>query len=174
MRHFGPPERPAYLEQLRPEIVRIVTTLLDQLQGQRQIDLVERFNYPLPVTVICRILGVPREDEPQFQVWASALIENLAEQSEAAGRRRDQAQNDLNQYMAGAGQAPPQTAGRRLLSRWRPRRSRRTDGGSPTRRDRRLAADRRARDDRESAWAMACWRCCAIRRSSSACGGSRS
>ena len=60
MRHFGPPERPAYLEQLRPEIVRMVTALLDQLQGQRQIDFVESFAYPLPVTVICRILGVPR------------------------------------------------------------------------------------------------------------------
>jgi len=36
MRHFGPPERPEYLEQLRPEIVRIVTTLLDQLQGSRR------------------------------------------------------------------------------------------------------------------------------------------
>ena len=46
MRHFGPPERPAYLEQLRPEIERIVTTLLDQLQGQRQIDLVDSFAYP--------------------------------------------------------------------------------------------------------------------------------
>ncbi len=49
MRHFGPPERPEYLEQLRPEILRIVTTLLDQLQGQRQFDLVESFDYPLPV-----------------------------------------------------------------------------------------------------------------------------
>ncbi len=101
MRHFGPPERPAYLERLRPEIARIATTLLDELQGQRQIDLVERFNYQLPVTVICRILGVPREDEPQFKVWASAVIENLAEQGEAARRRREQAQIDLNEYMAG-------------------------------------------------------------------------
>ena len=40
MRHFGPPERPEYLEQLRPEILHIVTTLLDQVQGQRQIDFV--------------------------------------------------------------------------------------------------------------------------------------
>jgi cytochrome P450 len=61
MRHFGPPERPEYLEQLRPQILRIVTTLLDQVQGQRQIDFIERFAYPLPVTVICRILGVPRD-----------------------------------------------------------------------------------------------------------------
>ena len=116
MRHFGPPERPAYLEQLRPEILRIVTTLLDDMKGQRQIDLVERFNYPLPVLVICRILGVPREDQPQFQVWASALIENLAEQSAEAGRRRDQAQNDLNQYMAGLITRHRQRPGDDLLS----------------------------------------------------------
>src|SRR5215469_15862126 len=32
MRHFGPPERPAFLEQLRPVIGQYVTTLLDQLQ----------------------------------------------------------------------------------------------------------------------------------------------
>ena len=101
MRHFGPPERPQYLEQLRPEIVRIVTTLLDQLQGQRQFDLVERFAYPLPVTVICRILGVPLEDEPQFRVWAASLIESIAGQTEEQRRQREQARSDLNQYMVG-------------------------------------------------------------------------
>jgi cytochrome P450 len=117
MRHFGPPERPAYLEQLRPEIERIVTTQLDQLQGQRQLDLVERFNYRLPVAVICRILGVPHEDEPRFQVWVSALIENLAGQSEAAQRRREQAQLDLNQYMAGLIERHRQQPGDDMLSR---------------------------------------------------------
>jgi cytochrome P450 len=116
MRHFGPPERPAYLEQLRPEILRIATTLLDQLEGQRQIDLVERFNYQLPVSVICRILGVPQEDEPQFSVWASALIENLAEQGEAARRRRAQAQSDLNDYMAGLVQRHRKQPGNDMLS----------------------------------------------------------
>jgi cytochrome P450 len=101
MRHFGPPERPEYLERQRPEIEHIVTTLLDQLQGQRQFDLVERFAYPLPVTVICRILGVPREDEPKFHVWAEALAESLAASSDAQRRQREQAFKDLNQYIAG-------------------------------------------------------------------------
>src|SRR5579885_2486198 len=78
MRHFGPPARPEYLEHLRPEILRIVTMLLDRMQGQRQIDVVESVAYPLPVTVICRILGVPLEDEPQFRVWADALVESIA------------------------------------------------------------------------------------------------
>jgi cytochrome P450 len=49
MRHFGPPERPGYLDGLRPEIARMVTTLLDQLQGQHQFDFVDQFSYPLPV-----------------------------------------------------------------------------------------------------------------------------
>jgi len=117
MRHFGPPERPTYLEQLRPEILRIVNTLLDQMRGQRQIDFVESFAYPLPVTVICRILGVPREDEPMFHVWASLLVESLAGQTDAQRRQREQAQSDLNQYMAGLVERHRELPGDDLLSR---------------------------------------------------------
>jgi cytochrome P450 len=98
MRHFGPPNRPTYLEQLRPEMLRIITKLLDQLQGQRQIDFIERFAYPLPVTMICRILGVPPEDEPRFHVWAEAVAESVA--THAQRRQRQQAFTDLNEYMA--------------------------------------------------------------------------
>ena len=117
MRHFGPPERPEYLEQLRPEMLRIITTLLDHVQGQRQVDFVERFAYPLPVTVICRILGVPREDEPQFHVWASSLVESLAGQTEAQRRQREQARAGLNQYMAGLVERRRKQPGDDLLSR---------------------------------------------------------
>jgi cytochrome P450 len=116
MRHFGPPERPQYLEHLRPEIVRIVTTLLDQLQGSRQFDLIERFAYPLPVTVICRILGVPQEDEPQFHVWATAITESAAGLTEEQRRKREQATNDLNQYMAGLVERRREHPGNDLLS----------------------------------------------------------
>jgi len=117
MRHFGPPERPEYLEQLRPEIVRIVTTLLDRLQGQRQFDLVERFAYPLPVTVICRILGVPQQDEPQFHVWSTTLIENTAGHTEEHRRRREQANHDLTQYMVGLIKHRQELPGDSLLAR---------------------------------------------------------
>jgi cytochrome P450 len=117
MRHFGPPERPEYLEQLRPEMLRIVTTLLDQMRGQRQIDFVERFAYPLPVTVICRILGVPREDEPRFHVWTQAIVDSSAGQIEAQRRQREQAFNDLNQYLAGLVERHRKLPGDDLLSR---------------------------------------------------------
>ncbi len=116
MRHFGPPERPAYLEQLRPEVARIVTTLIDQMRGQRQIDFVESFAYPLPVTVICRMLGVPLEDEPKFHVWASSLAESLAGQSDEQRQQREQAFNDLNQYMAGLIEHHRQQPGDDMLS----------------------------------------------------------
>lgn len=116
MRHFGPPERPEYLEQLRPEIERIVTELLDRVSGQRQIDLVESFAYPLPVTVICKILGVPQEDEPQFHVWSSALVESIAGQTEEQRRQREQASNDLNQYIAGLVERRRKQPGKDMLS----------------------------------------------------------
>jgi cytochrome P450 len=82
-------------------MLRIVATLLDRLRGQRQIDLVESFTYPLPVTVICRLLGVPLEDEPQFHVWASTIAETVAGQTDEQRRQREQSSNELNQYMAG-------------------------------------------------------------------------
>jgi cytochrome P450 len=52
------------------------------------------------VTAICRILDVPREDEPQFRVWAGEIVESVAMQTEAQRRRRERAFADLNQYMA--------------------------------------------------------------------------
>jgi len=116
MRHFGPPERPEYLQQLRPEMLRIVTTLLDRLRGQRQIDLVESFTYPLPVTVICRLLGVPLEDEPQFHVWASTIAETVAGQTDEQRQQREQSSNELNQYMAGLVESRRQQPGEDMLS----------------------------------------------------------
>jgi cytochrome P450 len=117
MRYFGPPERPEYLEQLRPGIQRIASSLLDRLQGQRQFDFVDSFAYPLPVTVICRILGVPVEDEPRFHQWVKALVENISTASDAGRRQRAQAQNELNQYMADLIERHRQHPGDDLLSK---------------------------------------------------------
>src|SRR5262249_5545791 len=69
MRHFGPPERPKYVDQLVPEIQRVTRSLVDGLTGARRFDVVARVAYELPVAVICTILGVPREDRSKFRVW---------------------------------------------------------------------------------------------------------
>ena len=152
MRHFGPPERPEYLEQLRPDILRIVTTLLDQLQGQRQFDVVERFAYPLPVTVICRILGVPLEDEPRFHAWVEAIMTSLAKEPLTQHRQLEEGFANLNQYMKELVERRRKQPGDDLLSGLA------TDSGPNGRMersvpccDRHPASDCRARDDRESA-----------------------
>ncbi|MGW3465332.1 cytochrome P450, partial [Streptomyces olivaceoviridis] len=67
MRPFGPPHSPHRVDGMRGEIDRITQELLASFRAGEQIDLVDDFAYPLPVTVICRLLGVPREDEPLFR-----------------------------------------------------------------------------------------------------------
>ena len=62
---------------VRPEMERIVTGLIDQMHGRDQIDIVEDFAYPVPVTVICELLGIPREDEPRFHRWTAAIVTGL-------------------------------------------------------------------------------------------------
>src|SRR5262249_31656461 len=77
MRPFGPPHSPGRIDAMHGEITAIAEELIDALQGRDQIDLVEDFAYPLPVTVICRLLGVPDEDEPRFHTWTEAVIAGL-------------------------------------------------------------------------------------------------
>ncbi|MGN5381286.1 hypothetical protein ACQ4WX_41365 [Streptomyces lasalocidi] len=61
---------------MRDEITRITDELIESLRGRTQVDIVDDFAYPLPVTVICRLLGVPREDEPTFRQWSNAITDS--------------------------------------------------------------------------------------------------
>ncbi|MEU0598471.1 cytochrome P450 [Streptomyces sp. NPDC006393] len=103
---FGPPHRPHRIDSLRGELVRIVTELVDGLGDARRIDLVDQVAYPFPVTVICRLLGVPREDEPRFRAWVDPIVAALDPESrndpEAPVQReaRD-ARVQLGMYLAG-------------------------------------------------------------------------
>ncbi|GHE02623.1 cytochrome P450 [Streptomyces alanosinicus] len=74
---FGPPHRPRRIENMRGELGPIVNGLFDGLADKRQFDLVDEFAYPFPVTVICRLLGVPRDDEPKFRAWVDPLVASL-------------------------------------------------------------------------------------------------
>ncbi|OBH07250.1 cytochrome P450 [Mycobacterium sp. E1747] len=64
---------PKVVSALEPEIRSLVDGLLDRVAQQGRFDVVEDFAYPLPVAVICRLLGVPLDDEPRFS-RASALL----------------------------------------------------------------------------------------------------
>ncbi|MFE3452623.1 cytochrome P450 [Nonomuraea sp. NPDC059194] len=77
MRHFGPPHSPLVVENMRGELHEIVKELIDGLADRTRADLVDDVAYPFPVTVICRLLGVPREDESRFHSWADEIVETL-------------------------------------------------------------------------------------------------
>ncbi|MGB0969848.1 MAG: cytochrome P450 [Mycobacterium sp.] len=71
MRHFGPPHSPDVIPDMEPTVVRLCNGLLDKAKAhaKTRIDVVDDFAYPVPVAVICSILGVPVEDEPSFHAW---------------------------------------------------------------------------------------------------------
>src|SRR6201998_3820263 len=66
MRFFGPPHSPDVIPSQEPLCQQIVNDLLDKATGNTRMDVVDEFAYPLPVNVICRIIGGPIEERPQF------------------------------------------------------------------------------------------------------------
>ncbi|MFE3633546.1 cytochrome P450 [Streptomyces sp. NPDC059168] len=99
MPHFvGPPRSPRLISDLESEIHRIVAGLLDDMQGRTRIDAVDDFAYPLPVTVICKVLGVPLEDESRFHRWIETALDALDFGPEAASE-------EMQSRLAGGRQA---------------------------------------------------------------------
>lgn len=64
---------PRAVARLESEVARLVDELLDRAEPGEPYDVVGSLAYPLPVTVICRMLGVPVADEPLFHRWSSQL-----------------------------------------------------------------------------------------------------
>ncbi|ARH89767.1 MULTISPECIES: cytochrome P450 [Streptomyces] len=84
------------VEKLRPQVVALTHELLDELEAAGPpADLVDRFALPIPVAVICRLLGVPPEDRPRFRVWSDAALSTSSLTSEEF----DANQEELRAYM---------------------------------------------------------------------------
>jgi len=64
---------PKVVRSLEPGIADLVDRLLDAVTAAGSFEVITDLAYPLPVAVICRLLGVPIADEAQFS-WASALL----------------------------------------------------------------------------------------------------
>jgi cytochrome P450 len=61
-----------HVERMRPRIEELVDSMLDQLSGT--VDLLGEYAEPLPVYVICDLLGVPRDDHVQLRAWSQAIV----------------------------------------------------------------------------------------------------
>jgi pimeloyl-[acyl-carrier protein] synthase len=68
---------PRVIEGMRAHIQAIVDRLLDKVQGARSMDVIDDLAYPLPVTVICEMLGVPLDDQDAIKGWSSDIARSL-------------------------------------------------------------------------------------------------
>jgi len=68
---------PRVIEGMRAHIQAVVDRLLDKVQGARSMDVIDDLAYPLPVTVICEMLGVPLDDQDAIKGWSSDIARSL-------------------------------------------------------------------------------------------------
>ncbi|MET9963515.1 cytochrome P450 [Streptomyces sp. NPDC006326] len=119
-RPFGPPHAPHRIDGMRGDLNSIVSGLIDNLGDPSEIDLVDQFSYPFPVTMICRLLGVPREDEARFHVWADTLAASLDPDPDADRSEREKTTHDarmqLGMYLAGLIEERRKNPGEDMLS----------------------------------------------------------
>ncbi len=64
---------PRMIEEYRERIAEIVEEILERAESARRLDVIRDLAYPLPVTVIAEILGVPSEDREAFKRWSDDL-----------------------------------------------------------------------------------------------------
>lgn len=73
-RLIGAAFSPTVVTALAPRIAALTHELLDATGGATEFDLVPTLAYPLPVTVIAELLGLPTSDRGLFQSWADHLL----------------------------------------------------------------------------------------------------
>jgi cytochrome P450 len=65
---------PRRIGELRPCLGEIADRLLDPIAPRGEADLIEAFAVPLPVRVVCELLGVPVEDRDDLRTWAADML----------------------------------------------------------------------------------------------------
>jgi len=96
---------PRVVEGLRPRIQQIVDGLLDGVATRGSMDVIEEFAYPIPVAVICEMLGVPIEDHERFKGWSLDIARGLdliwLGPDSDVGRRSVASRHALAEYFRG-------------------------------------------------------------------------
>jgi cytochrome P450 len=66
------------VENMRGRIGVLCDGLLAGLAGRERVDLLQEWARPLPVAVICELLGLPDEDRPKFTRWVKTLFRSVS------------------------------------------------------------------------------------------------
>lgn len=68
---------PSRIHALEATVQGVCQILLDNLATSAPVDIVSQLAYPLPISVICILLGAPREDIPLFKGWSDLLMAGI-------------------------------------------------------------------------------------------------
>jgi cytochrome P450 len=103
---------PRRVDAMAPRIQQITDELLDEMQTaqERRADLIASFAFPLPMTVICELLGVPELDRNAFRRWSNEMVARTSPETEA------RAYQEMPAYLSGLIAAKRVAQGEDLLS----------------------------------------------------------
>ena len=79
---------PHRIEKLAPRVQTIANDLLDQVQRMGEMDLMAAYALPLPVFVICEMLGIPESDRDQVADWSQAIVSPGSRNLNYSARKR--------------------------------------------------------------------------------------
>ncbi len=65
---------PRVIQSMRPRIEAIAHHLLDKVLDAGRMELVSDYAFPLPITVIAELLGIPLHNQNQFRIWSNAFV----------------------------------------------------------------------------------------------------
>lgn len=85
---------PQMIAGMRDRIQEITNELLDDIEGKNNIDLINAFAFPLPIIVICEMLGIPTEDRDKFRLWSNSMIEG------SNGEYAQDIQQNMNDFVS--------------------------------------------------------------------------
>ena len=91
--------RPRAVERMRGWITSLVDELVGELGDQREFDFIERFASPLPVRVICDLLGVPHERRSDLTRWSEDIL-TLVFGAMHSADRHERAERSLREFSA--------------------------------------------------------------------------
>lgn len=62
------------IAQQRERVQLIANQLLDEVEAKGKMDLIDDYAFPIPIVVICDLLGIPHQDRDKFRAWSNAFL----------------------------------------------------------------------------------------------------
>lgn len=70
------------IAQQRERVQTIANQLLDQVEATGKMDLIDDYAFPIPIVVICDLLGIPHQDRDKFRAWSNAFLTEARSEEE--------------------------------------------------------------------------------------------